>query len=137
MDYICICNTRKCVMYHCISRLLRLTRALFGIIPLPAWLFVSGVFLMDGYESLHDSVCIRHLLIRTMLMHLHKNHSAQPSTTQATLVASSEALVISSAKGSVFSDLVACCRRSCQTNGSWIICINKPNGFQQGSDTKL
>lgn len=30
--------------------------ALFGIIPLPAWLFVTGVFLMDGYESLTDSV---------------------------------------------------------------------------------
>lgn len=29
--------------------------ALFGIIPMPAWLFVTGVFLMDGYESLKDS----------------------------------------------------------------------------------
>ncbi|GJE84614.1 rhomboid-domain-containing protein [Phanerochaete sordida] len=29
--------------------------ALFGILPIPAWAFVTGVFLMDGYESLSDS----------------------------------------------------------------------------------
>ncbi|KAH9853736.1 hypothetical protein C2E23DRAFT_727964 [Lenzites betulinus] len=28
--------------------------ALFGIIPLPAWAFVTGIFLYDGYSAMHD-----------------------------------------------------------------------------------
>ncbi|KIP12854.1 hypothetical protein PHLGIDRAFT_97577 [Phlebiopsis gigantea 11061_1 CR5-6] len=29
--------------------------AIFGIIPCPAWLFVSGIFVWDAYESMRDS----------------------------------------------------------------------------------
>ena len=32
------------------------TFALFGVIPLPAWAFVSGIFLWDGYNALVPSV---------------------------------------------------------------------------------
>ncbi|KAI0356608.1 hypothetical protein OH77DRAFT_1423549 [Trametes cingulata] len=31
------------------------TFALFGIIPLPAWALVTGIFLYDGYSALHDT----------------------------------------------------------------------------------
>lgn len=31
--------------------------ALFGIIPMPAWLVVTGVFLIDGYSALNNKVC--------------------------------------------------------------------------------
>ncbi|KAI0370250.1 hypothetical protein BV20DRAFT_944427 [Pilatotrama ljubarskyi] len=30
------------------------TFALFGIIPLPAWAFVTGIFLYDGYSAIND-----------------------------------------------------------------------------------
>lgn len=34
--------------------------ALFGIVPMPAWLFVTGVFLIDGYSALNNKVCLLH-----------------------------------------------------------------------------
>jgi len=33
-----------------------MTFLLYGIIPIPAWLFVSGVFAWDSYHTLKDSV---------------------------------------------------------------------------------
>ena len=30
---------------------------LFAIIPLPAWLLVTGVFLVDGYSAVYEKVC--------------------------------------------------------------------------------
>lgn len=32
------------------------TFALFGIIPLPAWAFVTGIFLYDGYSAVNSKV---------------------------------------------------------------------------------
>lgn len=30
---------------------------LFAVVPVPAWAFVTGIFLCDGYSALHDQVC--------------------------------------------------------------------------------
>lgn len=37
----------------------RMTFQLYGIIPIPAWACVSGIFLWDSYQSLHSSVSIQ------------------------------------------------------------------------------
>jgi membrane associated rhomboid family serine protease len=36
----------------------RLTFQLYGIIPVPAWLVVSGVFAWDSYNTINDSVSV-------------------------------------------------------------------------------
>ena len=48
-------------MYSVISFLAcvapKATFQLYGIIPVPAWLCVSGLFLYDVYSAMNDKVC--------------------------------------------------------------------------------
>lgn len=54
------------------------TFSLFGIIPLPAWAFVTGIFLYDGYSAVNQKVSRSYRMSRDVpLTHGHLSERAR------------------------------------------------------------
>lgn len=82
----------------------RTTFLLFAIVPVPAWLCVSGLFLWDTYSSIYTVVSLAVRLRETFRLTRVYLCRAATQTTQDTSVASSLAQLTSSPRHCAFSD---------------------------------
>lgn len=82
----------------------RLTFQLYGIVPVPAWLVVSGIFTWDAYNSLKDSVSASLGASSTAVPHHHSFCRVAQPILLVTSAAYWQASGISCLVATVFSD---------------------------------